>query len=147
MDLGPDRPRPPGERRCDRLDGGAGRRRPLERAPHRRAGRCLRARLPRPRRRRDRARARAAPRLMARGLALLVLLAFIWGSNWPVMKVVLGEMPVLTFRTLSLLASGPALLAIARARGEKVRLPRGALAPLIAISVFNITAWYLLCAF
>jgi drug/metabolite transporter (DMT)-like permease len=84
---------------------------------------------------------------MARGLAFLAFLAFIWGSNWPVMKVVLGEMPVLTFRTLCLLGSGPALLAIAGARGEKVRLARGALAPLVAISFFNITSWYLLCAF
>jgi drug/metabolite transporter (DMT)-like permease len=84
---------------------------------------------------------------MARGLAFLVVLAFLWGSNWPVMKVVLGEMPVLTFRTLCLLGSGPALLAIARARGEKVRLARGALGPMIAISFFNITTWYLLCAF
>jgi drug/metabolite transporter (DMT)-like permease len=84
---------------------------------------------------------------MARGIVLLVLLAFVWGSNWPVMKVVLGEVPILTFRALCLLFSGPAVLTIARLRGERLRIPSGALLPLIWIGFFNITAWFVLSAF
>jgi drug/metabolite transporter (DMT)-like permease len=84
---------------------------------------------------------------MARGVVLLALLAFVWGSNWPVMKVVLGEVPILTFRALCLLFSGPAVLMIARLRGESLRVPSGAFLPLLAISFFNITAWFVLSAF
>ena len=62
---------------------------------------------------------------MARGVLLLALLSVIWGSNWPVMKIVLGDVPILTFRALCLVVSGPAVLALARLRGEKLRIPNG----------------------
>jgi drug/metabolite transporter (DMT)-like permease len=84
---------------------------------------------------------------MVQGVLLLALLALVWGSNWPVMKVVLGEVPILTFRALCLLFSGPAVLTIARMRGETLRIPSGALLPLLWISFFNITAWFVLSAF
>jgi drug/metabolite transporter (DMT)-like permease len=84
---------------------------------------------------------------MTRGLVLLTLLAFVWGSNWPVMKVVLEEAPVITFRALCLVVSGPSMLLLARANGERLRLRRHDIGPLLLISFFNITAWFLLSAF
>jgi drug/metabolite transporter (DMT)-like permease len=83
---------------------------------------------------------------MARGIALLALLALVWGTNWPIMKVVLGTMPILTFRALCLGLSGPVVLAIARARGERIAIPRGAFLPLFAISFLGITVWFVLSA-
>lgn len=90
---------------------------------------------------------RSEPATALRGVLLLALLALVWGSNWPVMKVVLGEFPILAFRALCVLFSGPAMLLLARASGESVAIPPGAFVPLLAISIFNVTAWFLLSAF
>src|SRR5689334_2478337 len=56
------------------------------------------------------------------GLSLLLLaaLALVWGANWPAMKVVLGELPILVFRALCLVLAGPSLLAISRASGAEL---------------------------
>src|SRR5712692_1626648 len=47
-------------------------------------------------------------------LTLLVLLALGWGVNWPIMKVVMTEMPPLHFRALCLAVGAAGLFAIAR---------------------------------
>ena len=46
-------------------------------------------------------------------IALVVLLALGWGVNWPVMKVVMAEMPPLHFRALCLAVGAAGLFAIA----------------------------------
>jgi drug/metabolite transporter (DMT)-like permease len=48
-------------------------------------------------------------------MALVVLLAVGWGVNWPIMKVVMAEMPPLHFRVLCLAVGAARLFAIARA--------------------------------
>ena len=46
----------------------------------------------------------AAPAHAGRaGLALLASITLLWGFNWPVLKIAVGEMPVFTFRSISLL--------------------------------------------
>jgi drug/metabolite transporter (DMT)-like permease len=67
--------------------------------------------------------------------------------NWPVMKVVLGEIPVLPFRALCLLASGPLLLAIAALRGDTLALKRHEIGPLVLAALLNVTLWHLFSAY
>jgi drug/metabolite transporter (DMT)-like permease len=78
---------------------------------------------------------------------LLAGLSLFWGLNWPIMKVVLSEMPVLPFRALCLLGAGPLLLAIALLRGDALALRRREVAPLLLAALFNVTLWHLLSAY
>ena len=78
---------------------------------------------------------------------LLAALSLFWGLNWPVMKVVLGEIPVLPFRALCLLGSGPVLLAIAALRGDGLALRRREIAPLLLAALLNVTLWHLFSAY
>jgi drug/metabolite transporter (DMT)-like permease len=74
---------------------------------------------------------------------LLVAVSLFWGLNWPVMKLVLGKIPVLPFRALCLAASGPAMLAIAHLRGGGIGVPRREWAPLLLAALFNVTLWHI----
>lgn len=78
----------------------------------------------------------------AASLALLAGLALMWGLNWPAMKVVLAELPVATFRSICCGFGGVALLALARASGELLEVPKQDRWPLLWVSVFNITFWH-----
>jgi len=80
------------------------------------------------------------------GLALLALLTLLWGSNWPMMKLAVGAMPVLTFRTICLLGAGLGFVIICRLTGQSFRIPRGELKPLLIVSLFNITLWHICSA-
>src|SRR6266480_2449146 len=80
-------------------------------------------------------------------LALLVLLSLGWGVNWPIMKVVMAEMPPLHFRVLCLAAGAAGLFAIARANRLPIRVPSGAWPRLIAITLFNVAAWNVLAVY
>jgi drug/metabolite transporter (DMT)-like permease len=86
---------------------------------------------------------RALPR---EGLLLLAAITLFWGVNWPTMKLALSEVPVLTFRTICLLAGGLGVLAICRVGRLPLRIPRGQLRPVVLVTVFNITGWHLLSA-
>ena len=74
---------------------------------------------------------------------LLVVISLFWGLNWPVMKLALGKIPVLPFRAICLLVSGPAMLAIAALGGNRIRIPRREIAPLLAAALFNVTLWHI----
>src|SRR6266849_324406 len=80
-------------------------------------------------------------------LTLLVLLALGWGVNWPIMKVVMTEMPPLHFRALGLGVGAASLFAIARANRLPIRVPLGAWPRLIAITLFNVAAWNVLAVY
>jgi drug/metabolite transporter (DMT)-like permease len=81
-----------------------------------------------------------------RGIVLLAVLSLFWGLGWPAMKVVLAEIRPWTFRTVCLLGAGAGLLALARAAGTRLRIPRSDLVPLLVTSLVNITGWHLLSA-
>ena len=85
-------------------------------------------------------------RPLAAGIGLLGFLAIAWGTSWPAMKTAVAHMPILSFRTVCLLASGPALLAIARWRGERLFVPPAERWPLVWVALFNITGWYVTSA-
>lgn len=80
-------------------------------------------------------------RLSGSGLLLLALLALGWGLNWPVMKIVLRDVPPLTFRGLCLLAGGLGVMIIARLDGQTLAIPRGAFGRLFMLAMTNIVGW------
>ena len=80
------------------------------------------------------------------GIVLLAVLSLFWGLGWPAMKVVLAEIRPWTFRTVCLLGAGAGLLALARAAGTRLHIPRQDLIPLLVTSLVNITGWHLLSA-
>ncbi len=77
------------------------------------------------------------------GYVLLSALTLFWGLNWPMAKIVLGEIPVWTFRSLCLVVGGCALLAIARLGGRSLRVPTSEIRPLLLCALFNIVGWHL----
>ena len=81
------------------------------------------------------------------GLLLLGVLTVLWGSNWPAMKLALRELDPWTFRTICLLVGGGGLLALVRAGGQSLHVPRSERRPLALVAFFNITAWHLCIAY
>ena len=80
-------------------------------------------------------------------LAMIAVLAVLWGGNWPAMKLAVSEIPPWTFRSICLVTGGIGLLAIARVSGHRVAVPRRNIIMLLTISLFNITLWHILSAY
>ena len=74
-----------------------------------------------------------------RAIALLLLLGLVWGTNWPLFPIVMREISVWTFRSVSMTGAGLLLLATARLRGQSLALPRRHLkAVLLGLSLIHI---------
>ncbi|MGH6900665.1 MAG: DMT family transporter, partial [Geminicoccaceae bacterium] len=80
-------------------------------------------------------------------VVLLIALIITWGLNWPMMKLALTEVPPWTFRSLCLMIGGSALLALTRASGAPVGIPKARLGALVLVALFNITGWHLFSAY
>jgi drug/metabolite transporter (DMT)-like permease len=78
------------------------------------------------------------------GVALLVLVTLGWGFAWPVMKVVLAEVPPLTFRGVCLVIGGGGVLVLAGLGGQPLRIPARHWGRLLAIAACNIVGWNVL---
>ncbi len=79
--------------------------------------------------------------------ALLAILTLGWGFNWPMMKLAVNEVPVLTFRALCLVIGAASMFLIARA-GKHPMMPSKCEWPhLLITSLFNVTAWNVLIAY
>ena len=76
-------------------------------------------------------------------LWVLVALTLGWGFNWPMIKLALSELPVLSFRSVCLLGGAAGLFAIAAYKRLPLRVPRGQWRRLLPITLFNITVWNL----
>jgi len=87
---------------------------------------------------------RALPR---KGVLLLAALSLFWGLNWPVMKVVLTELPPWTFRTLCLVLGGLGMLALTRLNGTRLGLPIEDVRPMLCVTLFNMIGWHLCSAY
>lgn len=85
----------------------------------------------------------APARLPRAGYLLLVGITIFWGTNWPAMKIVLGEMPVWWFRSFCLIFSGVGLLSIALASGTAIRVPGPERRPLVISALFNTIGWHM----
>ena len=82
-----------------------------------------------------------SPHIPRSGLVLLGLLSLGWGLNWPIMKVVVGEVPRWIFRGDSILLASLGLFAIAWFSGQSLRVPRGRWPQLIGLASCNIVGW------
>lgn len=74
-------------------------------------------------------------------LALLGALTLVWGTNWPLFRIALDELPVLTFRTLVLSSGAIMLTTILLVRRESFAVPKGKWPALILASAMNIGIW------
>jgi drug/metabolite transporter (DMT)-like permease len=79
-----------------------------------------------------------------RGLGLLALLALFWGVNWPVMKIAVAEIPLLTFRSFCVVSGAVGLLGLAAARGEPLAIPRRLWPRVGWAALTNIGLWNLM---
>ena len=76
---------------------------------------------------------------LPRSLWVLVgTLSLLWGLNWPVMKVVVAEIPVWTFRSLCFLSAFAGLLGIAALRGHRL-WPVGGWGRIAVVGLFTAT--------
>lgn len=66
----------------------------------------------------------------------MVVLTLVWGTNWPLFAFAVREISVWTFRAAAVTLAGVTLLAVARARGMSLAIPR-AYWPTICISTFS----------
>lgn len=71
----------------------------------------------------------------------------LWGLNWPMMKVAVGELSPWTFRTVCVVISGFGLILLARAAGERLAVPRSQWRALALVSLLSVTGWHLFSAF
>lgn len=78
------------------------------------------------------------------GLLLLGLLALGWGFNWPIMKIVLWDVPPLTFRGVCLTLGGIGILLLGRVGGHALAVPRPYWTRLLLLSACNVVGWNVL---
>ncbi|MCX7371218.1 MAG: DMT family transporter [Alphaproteobacteria bacterium] len=75
------------------------------------------------------------------GLLLVILTAVGWGSNWPMLKILIGELPPLTARGTAGIAAGLMLAGLALAWGQRVAVPRAIWSRLVLSAGLNVCAW------
>lgn len=76
-----------------------------------------------------------------KAIPLVILLTLVWGTNWPLFPIAVREVSVWTFRSVSLIGAGLALLAFARLRGESLRIPRAHWGTVLAASLAYLVVW------
>ena len=86
-------------------------------------------------------RTRTAPPL---AIALLAMLAVLWGVNWPIMKVGLEEVPPWVFRSSASIVAGAGLFALSALGGHSLRVPRSQQRPLVLSAMLNMSLWNIL---
>jgi drug/metabolite transporter (DMT)-like permease len=77
----------------------------------------------------------------AASLAVVAVMALVWGCNWPMLKIGVSEMQPLTFRLYNLPFIGLGMLLIARLQGDGLAIPRALWPRVLLMALFNITAW------
>ena len=80
-------------------------------------------------------------RLSRQGLLLLAALSLCWGANWPIMKMVLAEVPPLYFRSICTLSGAAGMLLLMRVSGVPIRVPSGQWKRVLWLALLNITVW------
>jgi drug/metabolite transporter (DMT)-like permease len=81
------------------------------------------------------------PGIPRRALVLLVVLTLVWGTNWPLFKYAVAEISVWTFRAVAVLLAGITLLAVARARGQSLAIPREYWRTIVVATFFYLVIW------
>jgi drug/metabolite transporter (DMT)-like permease len=86
-------------------------------------------------------------RLPLSGVLLVLLLAVIWGVNWPAIRAAVTDLSPWTFRTICLVAGTVTLFSLSLARGARIAVPRPERWPLIGVGLLNVTAWHMFSAY
>ena len=86
-------------------------------------------------------------RLSARALILLIFIVLLWGASYPTMKAAALEIPIFTFRGLAGVAPGLVLLALARANGHSLHVPREYRLGVVLTGFFTVTLTHALTNF
>lgn len=81
------------------------------------------------------------------GILLLIATAFGWGSNWPMLKLLLTELPPLQARGAAGVTAGLCFALGAWACGVPLRVPPGLWPRLLLAALLNVTAWMGLATF
>lgn len=76
-----------------------------------------------------------------RALVLLAILTLVWGTNWPLFQYAVREVSVWTFRAVAVLIAGLTLLAVARARGQSLAIPRRHWPAVCTATFFYLVLW------
>ncbi|MDQ7989678.1 MAG: EamA family transporter [Candidatus Dactylopiibacterium sp.] len=85
--------------------------------------------------------------LPSEGIVLLCVVVLGWGSSWAVIKYALTALPPLSYRGLTSLLGGLLTLALMRARGHSLGVPREDRARLAWLAFFNVLAWNVLSSY
>ena len=80
-------------------------------------------------------------RIPPRALILLAILTLLWGTNWPLFPYAVREVSVWTFRAIGVTLAGSMLLAVARARGLSLAIPRAAWPTIVTATMFYLVLW------
>ena len=72
---------------------------------------------------------------LRKAVPLVLVLTLLWGTNWPLFPIAVREVSVWTFRAVALMGAGLVLLAVARVRGESLRIDRAHWGTLLAASL------------
>ncbi len=80
-------------------------------------------------------------------IGLLVLLTFLWGINWPILKITLVEIAPLHFRSWCFFAGVAGMFLISWRSGQSMRVPTGQWGRLIVIAVLNMSCWNILAVY
>jgi drug/metabolite transporter (DMT)-like permease len=83
----------------------------------------------------------------AGGIALVGAIAFVWGLNWPAIRITVQEISPWTFRAVCLVLATAVLFGISLASRTRIAIPKREIAPLALVAFFNVTAWHMLTAF
>lgn len=83
----------------------------------------------------------------ALAIALLAMIAVLWGCNWPIMKIGLAELPPWVFRAGASVVSCAGLFLISLIAGHSLRVPPGEWRTVIAGGILNITLFNMLVAY
>lgn len=87
---------------------------------------------------------------MSRPLAPILLLASLslfWGLNWPGMKIILSEVTVWWFRAMCLVVGGFILLSVSALSGNRWRLYRREIKPVMFCGTFAVLGWMVCSAY
>jgi drug/metabolite transporter (DMT)-like permease len=78
---------------------------------------------------------------------LLTSLSLFWGFNWPGMKIILSEMTVWWFRALCLVVGGCILMLVSALSGNRLKLQRQEIGPVLLCGSFAILGWMVFSAY
>jgi drug/metabolite transporter (DMT)-like permease len=77
------------------------------------------------------------------GLLLLASITILWGCNWPVLKIAVSELPVFTFRSISLASGIVGMFFLCWVEKKPIWLPRRDVLPCVFVALMTITGWNL----